>query len=82
MTPPTVRVFVNERPLELPAGATVGEAVRRFDRDLGERLARGEAYVTDGRGIRVGEAASVHGGAIFRVVVSNRRAVGRGDADA
>jgi hypothetical protein len=75
----SIRVFVNSGVLEVPAGTDAAEAVRRFDPALGERVAAGEAYVTDARGIEVGPAETLASGAILRVVVRARRQV---DADA
>jgi len=69
-----LRVFVNERPVEVPRGATVRDAVRSFDRGLADLLATESAYVTDARGLPVdaGDAIS-EAGAVFRVVVSAKR---------
>jgi hypothetical protein len=75
-----IRVFVNERPVDLAAGADVAEAVRAADSSLSEKVAGGAAYVTDGRGIEIDPAARLSGGAILRVVVRARR--GSPDADA
>jgi hypothetical protein len=75
----TIRVFVNGSVLELPAGASAGEAVRTFDAALGERMAADAAYVTDGRGIEIDPGAPLASGAILRVVVPARRGP---DADA
>jgi hypothetical protein len=69
----TVRVFVNGGMLDLPAGAAVREAIRLFDSTLGERIAAGAAYVTDGRGIPVDPADPLTNGAILRVVVRSQR---------
>jgi len=64
-------VFVNERPVDVPVGATVRDAVAAFDRGLAELLATAAAYVTDGVG-RVVDAGDPAGeaGAVLRVVVS------------
>jgi hypothetical protein len=75
----TIRVFVNGGVVDLPAGTAVAEAVRTFNADLGEQMAAGAAYVTDGRGIEVGPAEPLTSGAILRVVVRARRGP---DADA
>jgi hypothetical protein len=75
----TIRVFVNGGMVDLPAGAAAGEAVRLFDPTLGERMATGAAYVTDGRGIEVDPSEPLASGAILRVVVRARRGA---DADA
>jgi hypothetical protein len=69
----TIRVFVNTAALDLPAGADVSEAVRAFDAQLETSLARGTAYVTDGRGIEIDPASPLASGAILRVVVRARR---------
>jgi hypothetical protein len=75
----TIRVFVNGGVVDLPAGTAVAEAVWTFDADLGQRMAAGAAYVTDGRGIELGPAEPLTSGAILRVVVRARRGP---DADA
>ena len=78
-----VRVFVNERPVEVERGATVTDAVVALDPALGARVAAGQARVTDGRGIDVSPADPVAVGSIFRVVSSARTAQATSaDADA
>jgi hypothetical protein len=76
----SIRVFVNASPLDLPAGAHVGEAVRAFDASLESGIATGAVYVTDGRGIEIDPDSPLASGAILRVVVRARR--GETDADA
>jgi hypothetical protein len=71
---PTIRCFVNDRALALPAGATVADALRAFDGALAERALRGEAQVTDARALPVPAAAPLAPGAILRVYVSARGA--------
>ena len=66
--PDVLRCFVNERGLSLAPGATVQEAVAAFDPALAGRVERGEAYVTDARGIRVAPGQPLSGGAILRVL--------------
>jgi len=68
-----LRVFVNERPLEVSAGTDAAAAVHAFDPALGSRLAEGTAYLTDGRGIRMAGDAPLENGAILRVVAPHRR---------
>jgi hypothetical protein len=75
-----IRVYVNERPVDLPRGADVRAAVAASDPALGEALAHGRAHVADGRGIRVDPAAPLTAGAILRVVVSARRPDANGHA--
>lgn len=78
--PDVLRCFVNERALSLTPGATVREAVAAFDAALADRCARGEAYVTDARGIRVSSDLPLSGGAILRVLVSTRTPADAPDA--
>jgi hypothetical protein len=78
----TIRVFVNASAVDLPAGADVGQAVRAFDASLEPRIAGGEAYITDGRGIEIAPTARLAGGAILRVVVRARRGTSDGSAHA
>jgi len=70
----TLRVFINEKPVEVARGAAVRDAVARHDRALAELLAGDAAYVTDGVGRRVDPADPVgEAGAVFRVIVTARR---------
>ena len=75
-----IRIFVNERGLLVPAGATVSEAVTAFDPSLAGSLEGGGATVTDARGIAVAPDAPLFAGAILRVIVSARRNREPGDA--
>jgi hypothetical protein len=68
-----LRVYVNERPVDVEGGATVRAAVAAADAALAAALADGRAYATDGRGIRIAPDAALAAGAIVRVVVSARR---------
>lgn len=72
MTEP-VRIFVDERPHAVPAGATVAQAVSAEDAELAAALRDGRAYVTDGVGRPLDPGTTVFPGAIFRVVRSARR---------
>ncbi|MGH7569297.1 MAG: adenosine deaminase [Gemmatimonadales bacterium] len=69
-----MRVFVNERPVDVARGATVRDAVEALDRELAALVGAGTAYVTDGVGrtIDAGDAVG-EGGAVLRVVVTARR---------
>jgi len=78
----TIRIFVNETPLAIPAGSTVREAVAVHDAALLDPLDAGQAYVTDGRGVTLDHDVSLHGGSILRVIVSRRRGSGEAHADA
>jgi hypothetical protein len=63
-----IRVYVNERAVDLPPGTMVSAAVAALDPELAGAVAEGRAYVTDGRGIRLGADVLLAAGAILRVV--------------
>lgn len=77
-----IRVFVNERVVSVPSGAPASAAVTALDPALGEAVAAGRAYLTDGRGIRCDPSVPTLPGAIFRVIVSARRDADDADAHA
>jgi adenosine deaminase len=64
-----MRVFVNERPVDVARGATVGDAVAAVDPGLARLIASG-AYVTDavGRTVDASDLVS-EAGAVYRVIV-------------
>ncbi len=64
----TARVYVNERPVDVPPGSSAAAAVQAADAQLGAALAAGAAYVTDGRGVRIGADTPIAAGTILRVV--------------
>ncbi len=66
--PDTIRVFVNERAVSLPAGASALDAARALDPALAERLLAGAAALTDARGLPVDPAERLAAGAILRAV--------------
>ena len=74
-----IRVFVNERPVDMASPATVADAVTAFDPELGARLVAGAASATDARGIDILPGEPVGPGAIIRVISSARR---RDESDA
>ena len=75
-----VRVYVNERPVDVAWDADAAEAVRALDAGLAAAVADGRAYLTDGRGIRLAPDTRLAAGAILRVVRSGKRET-RGGAD-
>lgn len=66
--PPEIRVYVNERGLSLPRGATVLDAVQLFSATDGAALAAGRAKVTDSRGLPLESSDVINGGTIMRVL--------------
>ena len=67
-----IRVFVNERPVDVASPATVADAVTAFDAALGAALAAGAVRVTDARGIDIPPTEPVGHGSILRVFTSSR----------
>lgn len=65
---PTVRVYVNSRPVDAPVGGTALDAVRTFDPLLADLVTSGARVVTDSRGLPVASTVSLTQGAIFRVI--------------
>src|SRR6266702_7909171 len=77
-----MRIFINDKAVDVPHGARVRDAVAQADDGLA-RLLDGAAYVTDaaGRPIDAGDAVG-EAGAVFRVVVSARQGKPRLTKDA
>lgn len=73
MSSTEVRVFVNERGVSVPVGATALDAVRINFPDDADGIAAGRLRLTDSRGLPVPPETVVHGGSIFRVVTARER---------
>jgi hypothetical protein len=74
MTAP-VRVFVNERPIAVPPGATVRDALAAADGALAAAADAGSALLTDGVGREIPATAVLGPGAIVRASIRARRSV-------
>lgn len=74
---PAMRVYVNERPVDVARGASALDAARAFAAAEGEAVAAGTRALTDSRGLPVDPAAPAYAGAIYRLV-SVRRAAAPG----
>jgi hypothetical protein len=68
MSDPTLRVYVDSHPVDVPHSAVVIDAIEAADSDLASSVRRGKNRVTDSRGLPIGVDAPLHGGAILRVV--------------
>lgn len=68
----SIRLFVNEQPVDVAEPATVADAVAAFDASLGAALLAGTARATDARGIDVAPAEPVGPGAIIRILGPSR----------
>jgi hypothetical protein len=74
-----IRVYLNERGVLLPSGATARDALRLVVPEVLPGAEAGTAVVTDGRGLPVALDTTLQAGAILRASHSSRRTV---DADA
>lgn len=68
-----MRIFVNARPLDVPAGSTALDAVRAFDAGAARAVEEGRDVITDSRGLPADPAAPLQAGAIFRLVPRRER---------
>jgi len=64
----TVRIYINAKPVDVPASATALDAVEQWDSTQAAAIRSGERMITDSRGIPTTADAPVHNGAIFRIV--------------
>lgn len=69
----TVRVFVNSRGHDVPAGATALDAVRVADAAEADAVAAGTRQITDSRGLAVAPETPAYGGVIYRLVTARPR---------
>jgi hypothetical protein len=70
----TVRIYINGRPIDVDAGATILEAVEAWDEIQAVAVRSGERMITDSRGIVTANTTPVHNGAIFRIVRARQSA--------
>jgi hypothetical protein len=64
----TVRIYINAKPIDIAASATLLEAVEAWDETQAAAVRSGERLITDSRGIVTANNTPVHNGAIFRIV--------------
>ncbi len=75
----TVRVYINARPVDIDASATVIQAVEAWDAVQAAAVRNGERMITDSRGIGTPSDATVQNGAIFRIVRARQADAGESD---
>lgn len=68
MSDPTLRIYVDSKPVDVPKQATVIEAIEIADPELASSVRAGTGRVTDSRGLPIAADTLLHGGAILRVV--------------
>jgi hypothetical protein len=69
----TVRVFVNGRGLDAPAGGTAIDAVLVHSADDAAALREGALILTDSRGLPVPADTPLFNGALFRLIPNRER---------
>ncbi len=69
----SVRVYVNTRGYDLPAGATALDAVRVADPVEADAVTAGSRQIADSRGIVIASDTPVYGGVIYRTVGNRSR---------
>ena len=70
---PTVRVFVNGRGFDAPAGGTVLDAIQVHSARDADAVRDGALLVTDSRGLPVSTDVPLFNGALFRLVPNRQR---------
>jgi hypothetical protein len=76
----SVRIFVNAAGVDVPAGASVLDAIRQWNADEAAAVTRGDRVITDSRGLPIASDIRVSAGSIFRVI-PNRKRSGSAGAD-
>ncbi len=71
-----IRVYVNARGVDVPAGSVALDAVRAFDPSTADLVAARDRALTDSRGLPVEPDANLYMGAILRIVSGRHRAPG------
>ncbi len=69
----TVRVFVNGRGLDAPAGGTALDAVAAHSGADAEAVRAGTLLVTDSRGLPISADSPLFNGALFRLIPNRER---------
>jgi hypothetical protein len=65
---PTLRVYVDADPVDVPHTAVAIDALMIANPDLARAVRDGECRVTDSRGLPIDADTPLHGGFILRVV--------------
>ena len=68
-----IRVYVNGRGVDVPAGATAIDAVRTSDASTADQVVAGDRALTDSRGLPLEPGESIVTGSIIRIVSGRKR---------
>lgn len=69
----TMRVFVNGRGYDAPAGGTALDAVAVHGSSDAESVRAGRLLITDSRGLPIPADAPLHNGAVLRLIPNRER---------
>ena len=69
----TVRVFVNGKGLDAPAGGTALDAIAVQSAEQAAQVREGSLLVTDSRGLPVDAGSALFNGALFRLIPNRTR---------
>jgi hypothetical protein len=64
----TVRIYVNAKPVDVPASSTALDAIETWDATVAAAIKNGDRMITDSRGIVMPNDSPMHNGAILRIV--------------
>ncbi len=69
----TIRIYVNARGHDVPAGASALDAVQAADPVEAAAVRDGTRLITDSRGIAVAPESAAYAGVIYRIVTQRDR---------
>ena len=69
----SIRVYVNGRGVDVPAGACAIDAVRAWDNMSADQVMAGDRALTDSRGLPIEPSERLVTGSIVRLVSGRRR---------
>ena len=72
----SIRVYVNGRGVDVPAGSLAIDAVRASDAKVAELVSAGDRALTDSRGLELDPSEVLVAGSIVRVISGRRRGTG------
>jgi hypothetical protein len=74
----SLRVFVNAAAIDVSAGATALDCVRKWQTDEADAVVSGKRAITDSRGLPIPSDSPARAGSIYRTV-ANRPSSSRGE---
>jgi hypothetical protein len=78
---PTFRVYVNATAVDVDAGSTALDCVRRWRGDEADAVVTGRRVITDSRGLPIASDQPAQAGSIYRTV-ANRASASPASGDA